>query len=218
MAAIIEEAAVNERTQTKVESNKVRFQALLKVKINRPTQQYKEPPIFSAKRGEDVMEWIERYEQVAAYNDWNTAKQLSSVVMFTDGAARIWVERLQKKNQFPTEWNQEPQPFRPAADNVAEKAAVLPGFRQLFGAAFRRGSQRSTAIFALGQRRQRSEETPEEFYYDVMKLCDKVDLKMSDEEKIEYLYKGMEPTMARELAMHHPKTPEEILAQIQVIM
>ena len=138
--------------------------------------------------------------------------------MFTDGAVRIWVERLQEKHQFPTEWSQEPQPFRPATNNVPERAEVLPGFRQLFEANFRRGSQRSTAISALRRRRQRSEDTLEEFYFDVMKLRDKVDLYMSDEERIEYLYKGMEPFMVRELAMHHPKTPEEILAQIQVIM
>ena len=68
--------------------------------MDRPARAYKEPPTFSAKKGEDGMEWIDRYEQVATYNNWNGAKLLASVVMFTEGAARTWVERLKKKNNF----------------------------------------------------------------------------------------------------------------------
>ncbi|KAK4012401.1 hypothetical protein OUZ56_021500, partial [Daphnia magna] len=55
-----------------------------------PIHKFIPPPSFSAKPGENAVDWLDRYELTGKYNRWGDDELRSNFVMYLEGTARKW--------------------------------------------------------------------------------------------------------------------------------
>ena len=181
----------------------------------RPSRAYIPPPTFSGRKGEDALEFINKYERVAEFNNWGQEKQLKCILMFLSEGALHWAERMKQRRDFPTEWNQVAVDARPAEGGNPAVPAQKAGFRQVFEAEFLHGSQRAAAIRALQKKHHSDYDSPVMYFYGIMKLCDTVDLNMRDEDRLQHLYRGLDPDLVHAMHMWKLKTPDQVLEHLK---
>ena len=155
-------------------------------------------PLFSAKPGEEADQWLERFEEAASYNGWSDEKTLRSVYMTLDGAAKAWGKRLRASANRPTVWSSVAvaEAATVAArmnDPAAPAIAVGPhGFREFFVEEFITAAQHVDIGIKLKRCVQSAGEPPVNYFHDVMALCDQKNPNMSDAERLEYFFAGLE--------------------------
>ncbi|XP_077504557.1 uncharacterized protein LOC144114589 [Amblyomma americanum] len=55
-------------------------------------QQPQVPPTFNGSSGEDPEEWLDQYERVASFNNWDDASKFQHVFFALESSARTWYE------------------------------------------------------------------------------------------------------------------------------
>lgn len=102
--------------------------------------------------------------------------------MNLDGAAWKWF----LCSEAPTEW--ENTPAVAAAPRIAAFLAV-PGLRTRFLEEFQKQHYKRYQETRLRHRKQGIKESRIEYFYDIIDLCRKIDLVMSEEANIGYVFK-----------------------------
>ena len=131
------------------------------------------PPAFYGKTSEDVVEWLEIYEEHAVFNGWDDYERLTSLPMFLKDSAKSWYSNL--RHAKPTTW-------------VAMQQHLLQTF-QLGDDFFLSSRQR------LEERTHLVGESLRNYFHEKIRLCHRVDANMSEEMKLKYLFKGIEPSL-----------------------
>jgi hypothetical protein len=104
---------------------------------------------------------------------------------------------------------------RPAEGGNPAVPAQKAGFRQVFEAEFLHGSQRAAASRALQKKHHSDYDSPVMYFYGIMKLCDTVDLNMRDEDRLQHLYRGLDPDLVHAMHMWKLKTPDQVLEHLK---
>lgn len=133
-----------------------------------PWQPYIEPRTFAGKAGEDVDAWLSFYQRASRFNGWNATGQLTNVGLFLKGTASVWYE------------------------NHEESLTTWPKFvdeiRKCFGDP---AAKKKRAEQTLMQRAQVPGETCTTYIEEVLKLCKVLDPRMTEEDKVGHLLKGI---------------------------
>jgi hypothetical protein len=58
-------------------------------------------------------------------------------------------------------------------------------------------------------------ESPVNYYHDIMDLCDKKNPNMSDKERLEYIFSGLERELAKRIVRMKPQTPADVLQELR---
>jgi hypothetical protein len=90
------------------------------------------PRIFLALSSDDVLDWLERYEMAAVYNQWSNDDQVRNFAIFLDGVARKWLF----VHNHPNHWENLPVRPNPAAPMLPQLPAMT-GLKGQFTAAFK---------------------------------------------------------------------------------
>ncbi|KZS02853.1 Uncharacterized protein APZ42_034557 [Daphnia magna] len=69
---------------------------------------------------------------------------------------------------------------------------------------------------APGARKQGIDESGVEYFYDVIDLCRRVDPGMTEEAKVDYLFRGLNPTLVKKIWVTSPRTTAEFLTAVQL--
>ncbi|KAG0419940.1 hypothetical protein HPB47_003779 [Ixodes persulcatus] len=77
------------------------------------------------------------------------------------------------------------------------------------------GSQRDLRKPQHAQRFQLSSEPPEQYFYDVLQLCSRVNENMTEEEKLRQLTRGLRPEVLERVVLTNPQTTAEFLTTLQ---
>ncbi len=161
------------------------------------------PRRFSGEDGESSREFIELFEQAARSNRW---LQDICVIQFpnylTHTASKWWRAFKNQRN-------------RAAA---ASGSPVIPPTWQEVKDAFLAAFNSDDVIgveLTLDNRKQRSDESPEQFVFDIISLCERVDDSMSDERRVRFLLRNMKEYYLSRIMPLDPKTPEEILLHMR---
>ena len=131
----------------------------------------KEPPIFEGRPQDDVIEWLQEYEDISEYNHWAPAQKLRHVKWALKGFAKNWYRML------------DPEPNTFDAFSVAIRAA------------FKHPAYESGMAVQLDNRKQGIDESPVLYCYEKLNLCRKVDPNMAEGVKLQHLLRGMKPAM-----------------------
>ena len=122
---------------------------------------------------EDPLQWLERFEVLARANKWTATDKLDSVQTYIDGTARHWL--------------------------VTARLDTWDEFRERFLKAFRSKHFKYTVEGRLKSRNQGSNEPVYAYHYAMIDLCRQLELqnnfKMSEQQKLEYLLKGLVPSL-----------------------
>lgn len=169
-------------------------------------QKFIAPPVFSASPEEDAVDWIERFELAAAYNRWSDADQARNFVMYLEGPARKWF----LVNTHPNHW--EDLPARPdPTDPTLPHLPAESGIKTQFSAAFQQANFSLLQEAKLRQRTQGNEEDVVSYFYDIVNMCRLVNPNMSQEQQLEYLYRGLKPSLLQKIYPQKPASTADFL-------
>ncbi|EFX72047.1 hypothetical protein DAPPUDRAFT_111167 [Daphnia pulex] len=169
-------------------------------------QKFIAPPIFSALSSDDVLDWLERYEMAAIYNRWSNDDRARNFPMYLDGAARKWF----LVHTHPNHW--ENLPIRPnPADPTLPQLPAATGLKDQFTAAFKQANFSLVQESKIRQREQGNEEDVVSYFYDIVNICRMVNPAMSQEQQLQYLYRGLKPTLFAKIYPLQPPTTVDFL-------
>lgn len=133
-----------------------------------PSQLYKEPPCFAGTASEDVDEWLKQYKRVSKLNGWDSAAQLSHVVLSLTNTALLWYDNHE--------------------DTLTTWEIFEEELKKCFGDSI---TKKKRAEQTLSQRAQLQGETCTMYIEEILKLCRLVNPSMSEEDKVGHLLKGI---------------------------
>ncbi|KAK4025075.1 hypothetical protein OUZ56_010578 [Daphnia magna] len=65
---------------------------------------FQSPPTFGGKDGEDVVQWMHRYERIGRYNRWGDEELRDHVELSLSGAAQKWYSYKEAAGQLAAQW------------------------------------------------------------------------------------------------------------------
>lgn len=128
----------------------------------------REPRTFTGQADDDVEEWLTHYQRVSKYNRWDPVTQLSNVVFFLAGTALLWFENHE--------------------DSLTTWTRFVEEITKSFGDPLVKTKQ---AEQTLAHRAQVPGETCSRYIEEVLRLCRLVNRRMSEEDKVGHLLKGI---------------------------
>jgi len=135
----------------------------------------KDPPTFEGKPEDDVVTWLEEYQDTAEFNFWTPVESLRQVRWALIGFAKNWFRSL---NPAPATFNDFVQAVRIAFKHLAYDSGVSTQLRT---------------------RKQGIDESPVMYCFDKLNLCTRVDPRMTEAVKLDHLIRGMKPTLVEKL-------------------
>ncbi|XP_077530883.1 uncharacterized protein LOC144142923 [Haemaphysalis longicornis] len=152
----------------------------------------RDPPFFTGKGDYDAEDWLSTFERVSVYNKWDDKSKLSNVEFYLREVAEVW--------------------FR----NNGRTIKTWGGFKTLFAEAFDRPAVRKLhAEQCLRVRAQQPGENFTSYIEDVVDLCRRINMDMSEQEKIRHILKGIEDDVFQMLMSKDPKNFAEMIKLCQ---
>ncbi|KAK8767435.1 hypothetical protein V5799_005785 [Amblyomma americanum] len=151
------------------------------------------PPVFKGTPEESAAEWLTCYEHVASLNCWDSDTKVKFLYLALDGDAKKWYT-TQLLTGAPSSWS--------------DWAAKLK-------ACFSSRHAAEIAYLRLQNRVQLPTESPEQYFYDVMQLCARVDPKMPEEDRLRHLLRGLQPATMEKMIISNPTTCADFLQILQ---
>lgn len=130
------------------------------------------PPTFSGSSSEDVQEWLDNFSTMAKANGWtNAAKYFDHLPVFLGGTAKDWYKATYKDG---------------VPDSIADfKDDMLSTFSYVKPALMN--------YSAMIERTQQLNENVSDYFWQKLKLINRVDADMTDVAKIQLIMKGLTP-------------------------
>lgn len=152
------------------------------------------PSSYSGISCQDSCKWLKDYERISDFNRWDDSMRLANVVFYLTETARQWYEN---NEETLTSWEK---------------------FKTTFNETFSRTEDvQSQAEEILRFRAQRPTETSESYIQDVLELCRKVDPKMTEDQKVSHLMKGIADDLYQILLNREITNVTEFLAHCRKI-
>lgn len=160
-----------------------------------PNRPFIGPPVFKGTPEESIAEWITCYEHVASLNSWDNDTKVKFLYLALDGDAKKW---------YTTK-------ILTGAPNSWEEWAVL------LKACFSSRHAAEIAHLRLQNRAQLPSESPEQYFYDVVQLCARLDPTMKEEDRLRHLLRGLRPETMEKMIIANPSNCGEFLQTLQRI-
>jgi len=163
------------------------------------------PRKFSGEDEECSREFMELFDQAASSNRWLPDTCVTQFPNYLTHTASKWWRSF--KNQ------------RSRAAAAAGTPLVAPTWAEVV-TAFQAAFEPNDVIGAelrLDARKQRADETPEQYVFDIISLCERVDKDMIDERRVRYLLRNLKEYYLSRIMPLDPKTPEDFLVHMRRI-
>lgn len=152
----------------------------------------RDPPFFNGEGDHDAEDWLSTYERVSAHNKWDDPAKLSNVEFYLTQLAQTWFL------------------------NNARDFKIWGDFKTRFLQAF--GSPAVRRLQAEQRLRGRAQTQGENFISyieEVVDLCRRVDVAMSEADRVKHILKGIDDDAFTMLLAKDPKTVTEVVSLCQ---
>lgn len=153
------------------------------------------PAVFRGDAFEDVEDWLEQFERVASFNQWDPQQKLRQVYYSLDDGARTWYENREARGELST-WDE---------------------FRQELLESFACTDRREHAQRLLESRIQKPNETVAMFAEDMARLFRRADPEMSEPKKLRHLMHGVKEQLFSGLVRNPPRTVKGFIKEATAI-
>ena len=143
---------------------------------------------FRGSEAQDVLSWLIDLDELFDAAKQKPEERLSIVPTYLAGDAKQWY----RLNGPYDSW---------------------PEFKNALGTAFTSSAHHLTNSAQLYNRRQALNESVQTYYFDVMRLCSRLNPDMPTNERLLHLLRGLKPSLAQTLIMLNPQTCSELLEQ-----
>lgn len=165
-----------------------------------------QPRRFSGESHECSKEFLDLFEEACSCNNWGDPLKALQFPNYLSHCAGQW-------------WR--------AFKNARTRAAVLAGtpllpptwteIKTAFLAAFASVGDLVNAELKLDSRKQRVDETPEQYIFDIISLCDRVDPNMSEDRRVRFVLRNLREFYLTKIMPMNPSTVEEVLTHMRRI-
>jgi hypothetical protein len=146
----------------------------------------KTPTYFRGSK-DDVLDWLEKLEQRFKMANWDDEHKLRYIsIHLQDDAYRWWSQASGKINSW---------------------SSFVDEIKQAFGST----KMKELAFEQLKWYKQSINQSITQYYEKIMELCKRIDLKMNDSMKLQYLMAGVKESLKLHIALHDPQTTESFL-------
>lgn len=157
---------------------------------------FMDPGFFYGRATEDASDFVKNFKRAAAVNQWNDQKCLLLFPSFLRDAAARWYDSLGAR---------------------LPDANTFDGLATALKAAFAKVGIVDDWKIKLETRIQADHETVEEFMYDILHLCTKINPEMSEEDKVKYVLKGLKEHLVEKVAGLPNNTIAQLLQNLRNI-
>lgn len=147
------------------------------------------PQPFHGDTFEDAEDWLERFERVAEFNEWNGERRLRNAYFALEDSARTWFE------------------------NHEATFVSWDAFRRELLATYPSTDRRERAEAALQARNQRNNESVAMYVEDMSRLFRRADPNMSEDQKLRHLMRGVKQELFAGLVRSPPRTVAEFRSE-----
>lgn len=140
-----------------------------------PALREREPAKFNGNEEQDVEDWLASFERVSTHNRWDDAMKLNNVTFSFTGLAEVW---FNNHGSGITAW--------PAFKTKLIAAFGRPAVRKLLAEQRLHGRVQKTGRDVHELHRSRC------YIEDILDLCKRLNLSMTDPQKIKHVMKGIE--------------------------
>lgn len=156
-------------------------------------QNPRNPKSFHGELFEDAEDWLDQFERVAAFNQWDDAAKSRHVYFSLENGARTWFENNERRLKTWTE------------------------FRSEFLQAHGNSDRRENAERELQSRVQLPNESVTMYAEDMERLFRRADPAMAEEKKVRHLMRGVKEQLFGGLVRSPPKTVREFITEATMI-
>lgn len=153
---------------------------------------FSNPRHFSGAEHEDVDEWLSDYGIIADANGWDERRSVQRMPLYLEGTAKIWY-----KNQFG----------RAVPETVEELVTKMKH-------AFSRYKPEVYNFDRMSERKMTMTETPVQYAYEKLQLCQRLDSNMSEASKITHIVQGLEKSYKQEVYDLKFETVDELIEKL----
>lgn len=148
----------------------------------------RDPKLFSGIGDDDIEDWLESVERVSLHNKWDDTVKLNNVIFYLTDVAKLWYT------------------------NHESELVTWPQFKAKIQEVFGKPAQRKlVAKRTLASRTQLHDESFVSYIEDVLKLCKRVDTRMTEDEKLKNIMKGIAEDAFQILVVKAPTTVSEVI-------
>lgn len=137
---------------------------------------------------EDVSDWLDTFDRVSRHNFWDATTKFNNVVFYLTGVAKTW--------------------FLNHEADLLNWETFTTRFRDLFGRPAQRAAE---AHQKLAFRVQQPDESYTSYIEDVVALCNRTDPRMTEEQKIRHVTKGIREDAFQIFVVKKPATVSGIV-------
>lgn len=156
-------------------------------------QQPRVPTCFHGDAFEDVEDWLDQFERVARFNQWDAAQKLRNVYFSLEDGARTWFLNREARLQS---WDD---------------------FREELHNTFASTDRRDHAMRLLELRVQKPNESVAMFAEDMARLFRRADPEMAEAKKLRYLMHGVKEQLFAGLVRNPPQTVQAFIKEATAI-
>ncbi|KZS10243.1 Uncharacterized protein APZ42_025350 [Daphnia magna] len=164
---------------------------------------FQSPTTFGGKDGENVLQWMHRYERIGRYNRWGDDGLHDHVELSLSGAAQKWYSYKEAAGQLTAEWVDDAGP------------PIVPGVKTQLLEQFKPVKQNRFNEAKLRERKQGIEESTIEYFYEILDSCRRVDPNVTETTKLAHLWRGLKPSLLEKLWSLKPSSCDEFLQEIK---
>lgn len=146
---------------------------------NREKSPFYQPGVYTAKAGDDVRVFFNRFDRAAKINGWEDDKKTLYLPMYLEGAALSFFENME----------------------VKKPNSKYDDYKQNFLTNFAPVESKELLMLELNSRVQQPTETVAEYTADIEKLCWLVDPNMSEPAICGHILKGLNPAMMQQISI-----------------
>lgn len=152
----------------------------------------RDPRVFSGLGDEDIEEWADFYTRVSLHNRWDDPTKLANVIFYLSDVAKTW--------------------FLNHEAEMATWAIFFSRIQEIFG---RPEDRKAVARKKLATRSQLRSEGYTSYIEDVLTLCKKIDVNMSESERVRHVLKGIAEEAVHLFVLQPPANVQAIVTICQ---
>ncbi|XP_054167305.1 putative uncharacterized protein DDB_G0282499 [Oppia nitens] len=149
----------------------------------------------------DIDDWIDHYTYIAKCNKWSNNMKKLRLPVHLKGMAEMWYRNFVKLK----------------TDATYENKLSLDDIYEGLKSAFSPKNYRSFQQLKLITRYQQLNESVSNYYYDIIRLCEKLNPLMDEQEKLTHIMRGLRSGMLEKVVIFEPKDCIDLLSKLKSI-
>lgn len=150
----------------------------------------------------NVDDFLRRFIAIADSSSWNDTKKAQYFPLYLTSTTHHWYTTFVAA-------------FKKASASTPPAEPTWKDLKDAFADAFKSRLTEEELTAKLLRRTMREDETVNEYFYDVLKMCNKIDKDMKEEKRVKFLLKGLPKDLAKDIYNQNVTKTSDVLTALR---